>query len=185
MPSKAPNQQARPFDAVVLMGVCGCGKTTVGQRLAERNGWLFVDSDDYHPRSNIEKLRSGAPLDDADREPWYAILAELLRERAGDAVVVLACSALKETYRQWLGKSGRRIVYALLTGSEEALRQRLESRKDHFMPASLLKSQLATLEEPAAALKVSVEQPPEAIVAAIEERLADQPPTRTPEAADA
>lgn len=161
------------------MGVCGCGKTTVGERLAQRNGWRFVDSDDYHPPSNIEKLRSGIPLGDEDRKPWYAILARLLRESADEGtVVILACSALKESYRQWLGESGARLAFVLLTGSKSALRQRLESRENHFMPASLLDSQLATLEEPSYALKVEIEQPPEAIVEEIQSRLESHAPTR-------
>src|SRR5918996_2951946 len=153
---------------VVLMGVSGSGKTAVGTRLAQALGGTFVEGDDFHPPANVEKMRSGEPLDDADREPWLETLA---REIGGwlDAgkTVVLACSALKQRYRDIL-KAGRPgVVFVHLKGDEALIRKRLAGRRGHYMPASLLDSQLAALEEPTDAITVSVEGTPDEIVAEI------------------
>jgi gluconokinase len=158
---------------VVLMGVSGTGKTEVGTRLAQALGGTFVEGDDYHPRANVEKMRSGVPLDDADRQPWLETLA---REIGGwlDAgrTVVLACSALKQRYRDILkaGRPGVRFVH--LKGDADLIRARFQGRRGHYMPASLLDSQLAALEKPADAITVGIEAPPDAIVAAIRKALA-------------
>jgi gluconokinase len=158
---------------VVLMGVSGTGKTEVGTRLAEALGAEFVEGDDYHPPANVEKMRSGAPLDDADRQPW---LERLSREigawlDAGEPVV-LACSALKQRYRDIL-KAGRPgVCFVHLKGDPALIRERLQGRRGHYMPASLLESQFAALEEPADAITVGIDAPPEAIVAEIEKALA-------------
>ena len=159
---------------VVLMGVCGCGKTTVGRPLAQELGWTFVDADDLHPRANVEKMASGVPLTDEDRRPWYErIVAELQRLTRSGKHVVLACSALKESYRTRLARAGElRIVY--MKGDAETIQPRISSRSGHFMPASLLASQFATLEEPSGAIVVDVAQPVEAQVAAIARALREE-----------
>jgi gluconokinase len=158
---------------VVLMGVSGSGKTTVGQVLARRLGWTFVDADDYHPAANIEKMRRGVPLDDDDRRPWL----EAVRHRLDDAVargenVVLACSALKHAYQEYLqSHAPESIRYVYLQGSEELIRKRLAVRKGHFMNPGLLHSQFETLEPPEHAVRVDVAPGPEAIAAETRRRL--------------
>jgi gluconokinase len=146
---------------VIVMGVSGSGKTTIGEALAARLGWRYLDADDYHPASNVAKMASGTPLTDADREPWLDRLNSKLKIQT-DAV--LGCSALKETYRQRLtaGLKDCRIVY--LQGSFELLSARAAQREHRFMPASLLKSQFETLEPPRGAIEVDVAQPVEACV---------------------
>jgi carbohydrate kinase (thermoresistant glucokinase family) len=154
--------------AIVVMGVSGSGKTVVGRRLAKRLGWRFLDADDVHPAANVQKMASGVPLDDADREPWLARLAsELADAIARGQPVVLACSALKRAYRGQLGLPDPAIRLVHLDGPREVLRKRAEQRAGHFMPATLLDSQLATLEPPGAAespIVIDVSAPPEAIV---------------------
>jgi len=144
---------------VLLMGVCGCGKSTVGRALAEELGWRFLDADDLHPAANVEKMASGVPLTDEDRWPWYdRIVAESKRLGASGHHVVLACSALRQSYRDRLARAGNlRVVY--LKGDAAAIEPRLVSRRGHFMPASLLASQFATLEEPRDAIVVDVTRP--------------------------
>jgi carbohydrate kinase (thermoresistant glucokinase family) len=152
---------------VVLMGVCGCGKTTIGRLLAQQTGWPFYDGDDFHPPANVEKMARGEALGDADRHPWLALLAGEMDKWLGKGNAILACSALKETYRRILaaGRPQVRIVY--LKGSKELIRQRLASRVHRYMPPTLLDSQFAALEEPADALVVEVLTTPEAAVAQI------------------
>jgi gluconokinase len=155
--------QAAP--AVVVMGVSGCGKTEVGRRLARRLKARFIDADDLHPPANIEKMRAGIPLDDADRAPWLRLLNARLREvvAAGEPVV-LACSALKQRYREALaaGVPGLRFVH--LAGSREIIAERLAARRHRYMPASLLDSQFAALEPPADAIVLDAALPVEAVV---------------------
>ncbi len=136
-------------DAVVVMGVAGCGKSTVGAALARRLAWPHLDADDFHPRDNVEKMRSGTPLTDADRGPWLASMrAELDRRvEAGDPVV-LACSALKRAYRDVLRDGIGVVRFLHLRAEREQLGDRLSGRGGHFFPAALIDSQLATLEEP-------------------------------------
>lgn len=144
------------------MGVAGCGKTTVGQLLAARLDLPFYDSDAFHPDANVEKMRNGIALTDADRLPWLRLLAEQIAvwERAGGAV--LACSALKQRYRDLLAEGAPgRAVFVYLHGSRDLIAGRLTRRAGHFFPAALLDSQFATLEEPADAIRVSVELDPE------------------------
>jgi gluconokinase len=158
---------------VVLMGVSGSGKTAVGTRLARALGAEFAEGDDYHPPANVAKMRSGEPLDDADRQPWLEALSrEIGAWLDAGKTVVLACSALKQRYRDVLkaGRQGVRFVF--LKGDEALIRKRLDGRRGHYMPASLLQSQLAALEEPGDAIIVGIEGTPDAIVAEIRQALA-------------
>jgi gluconokinase len=156
---------------VVVMGVSGSGKSTIGQPLAERLGYPFLDADEFHPPANVAKMAAGIPLTDADRQPWLELLNAELRAQ-DDAV--LACSALKESYRRTLsqGLADCRLVH--LRGSIELIRSRLAERKHRYMPASLLESQFATLEPPQGAIEVDIAQSPERcvdeIVAALDPR---------------
>ncbi len=153
---------------VLVMGVSGVGKTTIGEALARELGWPFLDADEYHPPDNVAKMKAGIPLEDADRWPWLNKLNLLLREQR-DAV--LACSALKEAYRSRLASELKdfRVVY--LHGSLELIGSRMAARRHRYMPASLLASQFATLEPPAQAIAVEVAGAPQDCVAAILERL--------------
>ena len=152
---------------VVLMGVCGSGKTTVGRALAERLHWHFLDADDFHPQANVEKMARGMPLSDEDRWPWFdRVVGELKRHHAAGTQVVVACSALKQVYRERLAQAGG-VRFAYLKGNAATIAPRLAGRSGHFMPASLLTSQFATLEEPSAAIVIDVAEPVEAQVAAI------------------
>ena len=149
---------------VLVMGVVGAGKTTIGQMLAAKLGWEFVDGDSFHPPANIEKMKRGIPLDDADRLPWLnAIHDAIVHWIADHKNVVLSCSALKRSYRDQLVISPEvQIVY--LKGSREVISQRLRLRHGHFATEQLLASQLATLEVPENAIAVDINQPPPAIV---------------------
>jgi gluconokinase len=158
---------------VVVMGVSGAGKTTVGSALAARLGWTFVDADDLHPAGNVEKMRRGVPLTDDDRTPWIRALARGVDawSRAGRDVV-LACSALRRSHRDVLRAAvpdGASIRFAYLAGERPVIDRRLRGRAGHFMPGSLLASQLDALEAPDAseALAVPVDRPVAAIVDAI------------------
>ena len=149
---------------VLVMGVAGVGKTTIGEALARALGARFIDADDYHPPENVAKMKAGIPLQDADRWPWLDRLNEELKKHRN---AVLACSALKERYRRRLaeGVADFRIVY--LRGTAELLRERIKARQHRYMPAALLDSQLATLEPPSDAIAVDVAATPEQCVAAI------------------
>jgi gluconokinase len=149
---------------VVLMGVSGVGKTTLGKRLARRLGWPFIDADDFHPASNVAKMAAGVALTDEDRWPWLDALNERLR---GERDAIVACSALKQSYRERLlaGIGDARIVF--LNGSRALIAQRLAERKHRYMPASLLDSQFATLEPPGEAINIDVADEPAACVEAI------------------
>ncbi|MBW4687210.1 MAG: gluconokinase [Komarekiella atlantica HA4396-MV6] len=150
---------------ILVMGVSGSGKTTIGLLLADALHWEFKDADAFHSPANIEKMRLGIPLSDADRIPWLQDLqraiAQWLQE---DKNVVLACSALKASYRQFLSLDSDRIKLVYLKGSFEVIQNRLQERHNHFMTEKLLKSQFDALEEPPDAMYVDVSDPPEMIV---------------------
>jgi gluconokinase len=153
---------------IVLMGVSGAGKTTVGRLLAEALGAEFAEGDAYHPPENVEKMRRGIPLEDADRWPWLQILAaQIDRWRAAGHTVVLACSALKQRYRDVLAKDRPGVRFVHLEGDKALIRMRLDRRQGHYMPATLLDSQFAALEPPADAITLDVAGTPEEIVADI------------------
>jgi len=156
---------------IVVMGVSGSGKTVIGQLLADRLGHAFHDADRYHPPENVALMARGIPLDDEKRGPWLDRLRELIdRSLADGRGIVLACSALKRSYRDRLGTARPRIRLVHLDGSEPLLRERLEQRTGHFMPPSLLASQCALLERPTAdeaAIVIDIAPQPAAIVADI------------------
>jgi gluconokinase len=153
---------------VLVMGVAGVGKTTIGAALARELGWRFIDADDYHPPQNVEKMKAGIPLEDADRWPWLAHLNRVLKE---EEHAVLACSALKESYRERLSQGIAHFTVVYLHGAPSLIRERLKARSHRYMPATLLDSQLATLEPPAEAIAIDVAGALEASVAAIVARL--------------
>ena len=156
---------------VVVMGVTGSGKTTVGTLLAKRLAWEFADADDFHSPANKEKIRHGIPLTDADRLPWLAALHEQIAQWAAQKRnVVLACSALKRSYRQQLWQ-GPEVKFVYLKGSYQLIYQRLRARKGHFADEHILTSQFADLEEPLDAIAVDINPPPEKIVEEICRRL--------------
>lgn len=150
---------------IVVMGVSGSGKSTVAATLVDRLGWPFAEGDDFHPPANVEKMRAGHPLDDEDRWPWLRSLAAWIgeQERAGRSVI-LTCSALKRSYRNLLLDGHPSVWFAHVTAEPELIRQRIEHRTGHYMPSSLLDSQLATLEplgddEPGARVSGAAEPP--------------------------
>lgn len=159
---------------VVVMGVSGAGKTTIGSRLAEALGAAFVEGDAFHPPANVAKMRAGVALTDEDRRPWLAALAEALaRHRARGEDVVLACSALTRRYRAAL-RAGPEAIFVHLDGAPDLIAARLRARPDHYMPASLLASQLAILEPPGAderGCRIDAALAPEEIVALLLGRL--------------
>jgi len=146
---------------VVVMGVSGSGKTTIGKLLAQRLGCEFLDGDEFHTSENVAKMASGTALTDEDRWPWLEGLNDKLK---GKENAVLACSALKQSYRDVLARELRRCTFVFLNGGIELIRARLGERQHRYMPASLLESQFATLEPPAEALAVDIAQTPERCV---------------------
>ncbi len=165
---------ARSPRAIVVMGVSGCGKTSVGQALAARLGARFVDADDFHPPANVEKMRAGVPLDDADRAPWLARLNAVMRHALarGDSVV-LACSALRQRYRDALAERLPALRVVHLSGSRELIASRIAARSHRYMPASLLASQFEALEPPRDAIVVDVEGSIDEVVDAAHRALRD------------
>jgi gluconokinase len=156
---------------VIVMGVTGAGKTTVGRLLAEQSGWEFADADDFHPPANVEKMRNGIPLDDDDRKPWLERLRKSITDWIAEGRnVVLACSALKRSYRQELDV-GPQVHFVYLKGSAEQIAERLRSRQGHFAGEQILAGQFADLEEPENALTIEIASTPEQIVAQIRKKL--------------
>lgn len=157
---------------VVMMGVSGSGKSTVGRLLAGRLGWVFHEGDEFHPAANIEKMSAGTPLTDADRWPWLAgIKKEIDRCVASGSDAVIACSALRDSYRSYLAADAPEIRFVYLKGDPATLLERMRSRESHYMKSGMLDSQIASLEEPGDAIVVDIRNSPDAIVARIETRL--------------
>jgi gluconokinase len=157
---------------VIVMGVVGSGKTTVGRLLAEQLGWEFADADEFHSPANVEKIRKGIGLTDADREPWLQSLhAAILQWIAGRRNAVLACSALKRSYRSQL-EAGPEVRFVYLKGSAPLIASRLQARRGHFANEQILASQLSDLEEPENAVTVAIAGTPPDIVQEIRRRLA-------------
>jgi gluconokinase len=153
---------------ILVMGVSGSGKTTVGELLARETGWRFIDADDVHPPANIAKMAAGQPLTDEDRAPWLAALRDRINDQLNrQENAIVTCSALKERYRDVLVVDPERVKIVHLHGSPELLRSRISGRSGHFMPATMLDSQLAALEPPKCALTLDVAQTPEELVARI------------------
>jgi len=157
--------------AIVVMGVSGCGKSTVGLRLARKLARDFLEGDTFHPPANVEKMSRGVPLDDADRLPWLkAIAAAIDSARRSGRQVVVTCSALKRAYRAVLADGHDDVAFVFLKGGKDLIAQRLAARAGHFMPPKLLDSQFAALEEPAGdepSVMLAIEDTPDQIVAAI------------------
>ncbi len=148
----------------IVMGVSGCGKSTIGKLLAAEFKFSFFDGDDYHPKANVKKMSRGIPLNDVDREDWLKRL-NLLAKQYCEKGAVIACSALKQVYRDNLMKEIEdQIEFVYLEGSKVEILRRLEDRKNHFMPAGLLDSQISTLEIPKNAIAVSIQHAPDKMV---------------------
>jgi gluconokinase len=158
---------------ILIMGVSGSGKTTIGQMLAAQLNWQFQDADDLHSPANIEQMRRGIPLTDADRRPWLRSLrAEIERAIDTHTNLILACSALKAEYRQDLGIGADRVEFVYLKGAIELIQQRLKQRTGHFMNPDLLQSQFADLQEPDDAIVIEIDLSPAEIVQQIATELA-------------
>jgi gluconokinase len=152
---------------IILMGVTGSGKTTTGRKLAESLDWKYFDADDFHSEANVAKMKSGVPLTDGDRKPWLESLQRIIQESlTNDQSAVLACSALKQSYREMLLIDGRvKLVY--LNGDYQLIKTRLSGRSNHYMNPALLESQFQTLEEPVGALRIDIQTPPDEIIGII------------------
>lgn len=150
---------------LILIGVAGSGKTTVGKLLADKLGWSFFDADDFHPKANIDKMSRGISLSDEDRWPWLESIRSFIDEK--DEEMVFACSALKKSYRDFLRQSTKRLEFIYLKGSKEIILERLEERKGHFAGADLLNSQFQDLEEPQNVPVEDITQNPESIASDI------------------
>ena len=147
------------------MGVAGSGKTAVGKGVATRLNWVFLDADDFHPAANIEKMKQGIPLNDQDRIPWLRALRDELTRLLGEGrSVILACSALKEAYRQLLSDDMAAMSFVLLDVDQETIRQRLQHRSAHFFPKELMDSQFAALEHPKEAIIIDARKPLDEVI---------------------
>jgi gluconokinase len=165
-------QAPRRPDVIIVMGVSGCGKSTVGEALAQRLGWTFHDADSFHPPANVEKMRAGSPLNDDDRWPWLDRLNSVLRHKAAKREpVVLACSALRQRYRDRLAAKLSSVLFVHLDGSFELIENRLRQRNHAYMPSSLLRSQFETLEAPQDARTVDIAKSVDQIVQELEAEL--------------
>ena len=159
-------------DVIILMGIAGSGKSTIGKMLSERLGWQFYDGDDYHPKENVEKMKRGIPLTDDDRWPWLKAIKELIDSGLSkNQKSIIACSALKRSYRQYLKQDNEDVAFVYLKGDDKTLRARISSRHGHFAGVDLLESQIETLEEPHNVVTVDISRKPEEITDYLIERL--------------
>lgn len=159
---------------IVVMGVCGCGKSTLAKRLAEQLNGVFLEGDAFHTPANIAKMSSGTPLTDADRQPWLETLGSEIRQQALSGAVVLACSSLKRSYRDLLRKQAGELFFVYLEGSPDLLNARLSARQGHYMSSSLLQSQLKDLEAPGddeASVTLSIQESPDHLLECVLEQL--------------
>ena len=151
--------------AIILMGVSGCGKTSVGIGLSEILGWPFYDGDDYHPQANIDKMAQGFPLNDNDRQPWLEKLHQLILEHLNaNRSLIVASSALKTTYRLTLRGDRKDVLFIYLKGTFDLVYERMQDRSEHYMKAEMLQSQYNDLEEPKEAIIISIDSPVDQIV---------------------
>ncbi len=156
---------------IIVMGISGTGKTATGSALARATGWTFLEGDDYHPPGNIEKMRHGQSLNDADRAPWLEHLRKLIVEQLEQGKnAILACSALKHEYRQLLQVNADQVRFVFLKGDFDLIRQRLNKRHGHFMTAGLLASQFEALEPPHDVFTLDIAEPVATLVAKIRQQ---------------
>lgn len=156
---------------LIIMGVSGCGKTTIGKMLSAKLNWKYFEGDEYHPPENIEKMKNGIPLDDSDRQPWLLTLRSIIQDSQDKKVnIILTCSSLKESYRKIL-KINNEVKFVYLKGSYGLIEKRMNERKDHFMKPGMLKSQFDALEEPTDAIIVDIDNSLENILIQILNKL--------------
>tara|TARA_B100001971_G_C18028750_1_gene451424 strand:- start:57 stop:545 length:489 start_codon:yes stop_codon:yes gene_type:complete len=149
---------------IIIIGVSGCGKTTIGKLLSQEIGLSFYDADDFHPQRNIEKMANNIPLTDDDRKSWLMDLSERIRQWYSNGGAILACSALKESYRKLLTSKINEVKFVYLSGSKELIKKRIENRRNHFMQLYLLESQFDTLEVPTYGLHITIDHSPKEII---------------------
>ncbi len=170
---RTPPQPAKKVQVLVVMGVSGSGKTTVGKALAQELGWTFIEGDDFHSEANVKKMAAGTALSDEDRDAWLSSLQEEIVKALGQQIgAVVACSALKESYRHRLKVDGR-VQFVFLNIPFAVAEERLKKRKGHFMPVSLLESQFETLQQPEGSdyINVDAQQSPQEIVTEVVEKI--------------
>ena len=156
---------------IQVIGVSGCGKTTIARKLSEAMGLPYYDADDFHPQENIDKMSSGQPLTDEDRASWLDALSKNLQHWEKEGGAILACSALKEKYRAVLAQGLDECYWIFLSGSYELILERMNKRKDHYMSGEMLRSQFETLEVPAYGIQIDIQKSPEEIIATIKSSL--------------
>lgn len=156
---------------IQVIGVSGCGKTTIARKLSEAIGLPYYDADDFHPQENIDKMSSGQPLTDEDRASWLDTLSKNLQKWEKEGGAILACSALKEKYREILAQGLDQCHWIFLSGSYELILERMNKRKDHYMSGEMLRSQFETLEVPAYGIHIDIQKSPEEILATIKSNL--------------
>lgn len=168
LPEDPNRPDSLPAQGIIIMGVAGTGKTSVGKSLSGNLGWTFLDGDDYHSQENVAKMAAGQPLSDQDRLPWLAALHDLIRDHLREGrSLILACSALRENYREVLAAGLPTLIFVHLTGEFELIFNRLASRGGHYLKPEMLQSQFDILEPPKQAITVDIEQSLEAVTSEI------------------
>ncbi len=156
---------------LVVMGVSGCGKTTIGKMLGKKLGWKYYEGDDFHPKENVEKMSSGIPLNDDDRKPWLLALRDIIENHLNDNTgAVVSCSSLKHNYRDIL-KVNEYVKFVYLKGDYDTILKRMETRKGHYFKPEMLKSQFEALEEPVNVIEENIELEPEQIVSDVLDKI--------------